>query len=81
MRRYIILAIFSFFLITNCDKSSQERTLKKDTYVLDNYTKQEVDIAMRDGTKLHTTIYTPKDNSKKYPIEKAYGKSTKYNKL
>ena len=68
MRRYIILAIFSFFLITNCDKSSQERTLKKDTYVLDNYTKQEVDIAMRDGTKLHTTIYTPKDNSKKYPI-------------
>lgn len=33
-----------------------------------HYTKQEVDIVMRDGTKLHTTIYSPKDNSKSYPI-------------
>ncbi|WP_378187252.1 CocE/NonD family hydrolase [Aquimarina sp. W85] len=32
------------------------------------YTKTEVDIAMRDGIKLHTTIYSPKDTSKKYPI-------------
>ena len=33
-----------------------------------NYTKREVDIEMRDGTKLHTTIYAPKDTSQKYPI-------------
>jgi hypothetical protein len=33
-----------------------------------NYDKQEVDIKMRDGLKLHTTIYTPKDTSKSYPI-------------
>lgn len=33
-----------------------------------NYTKREVDIVMRDGTKLHTTIYSPKDTSKEYPI-------------
>ncbi|MHA7057978.1 CocE/NonD family hydrolase [Aquimarina sp. M1] len=40
-----------------------------DAYDLkDYYTKQEVDIVMRDGTKLHTTIYSPKDTSKKYPI-------------
>ncbi len=33
-----------------------------------NYDKQEVAIEMRDGVKLHTTIYSPKDKSKAYPI-------------
>ncbi|WP_026302687.1 CocE/NonD family hydrolase [Psychroflexus tropicus] len=33
-----------------------------------NYDKQEVNIEMRDGVKLHTTIYTPKDKTKEYPI-------------
>jgi putative CocE/NonD family hydrolase len=35
-----------------------------------NYTKKEVYITMRDGTKLFTAIYTPKDASKtrKYPM-------------
>ncbi|WP_378176500.1 CocE/NonD family hydrolase [Aquimarina sp. SS2-1] len=44
-------------------------TVETDAYdVKDYYSKQEVDIVMRDGIKLHTTIYTPKDSSKKYPI-------------
>jgi len=37
-------------------------------YVRDNYVKTEKYIEMRDGVKLFTAIYTPKDNSKKYPI-------------
>jgi putative CocE/NonD family hydrolase len=39
-------------------------------YAQENYTKKEVYITMRDGTKLFTAIYTPKDASpkKKYPI-------------
>ncbi|WP_241448696.1 CocE/NonD family hydrolase [Aquimarina pacifica] len=36
--------------------------------VKDHYSKKEVDIVMRDGIKLHTTIYSPKDTSKQYPI-------------
>lgn len=36
--------------------------------VKDFYNKQETSIVMRDGIKLHTTIYSPKDTSKKYPI-------------
>jgi putative CocE/NonD family hydrolase len=32
------------------------------------YTKMEVQITMRDGVKLFTSIYTPKDQSQKYPI-------------
>ncbi len=33
-----------------------------------NYTKTEYRIPMRDGTKLFTTVYTPKDDSKTYPV-------------
>lgn len=33
-----------------------------------HYQKQEVMIPMRDGVRLHTTIYAPKDTSKTYPI-------------
>ena len=36
--------------------------------VKEHYTKMEVDIPMRDGVKLHTTIYSPKDTSQEYPI-------------
>src|ERR1700750_2713495 len=33
-----------------------------------SYTKTEVQIQMRDGVKLFTAIYAPKDQSQKYPI-------------
>lgn len=36
--------------------------------VSEHYNKQEVYIEMRDGTKLHTSIYSPKDTSQDYPI-------------
>ena len=39
------------------------------TYVVsEHYNKKEVQITMRDGIKLHTTIYSPRDTSKEYPI-------------
>lgn len=37
-------------------------------YLVNHYTKQEVYIPMRDGTKLFTIIYTPKDKSENYPV-------------
>lgn len=37
-------------------------------YVTEHYTKIEKQIPMRDGIKLFTVIYVPKDNTKKYPI-------------
>lgn len=37
-------------------------------YIKNNYTKREVMIPMRDGVKLFTSIYEPKDKSQKYPI-------------
>ena len=37
-------------------------------YIKNNYTKREVSIPMRDGIKLFTSVYEPKDKSRKYPI-------------
>ena len=65
MKNFILITVFSFFLYSSCNSSKEN---KEESYVVDNYTKQEVTIAMRDGTNLYTTIYSPKDTSKKYPI-------------
>lgn len=37
-------------------------------FIAANYTKQEVQIPMRDGVTLHTAIYSPKDTSRTYPM-------------
>ncbi len=83
MRSIRILQLFFLTLlisVTSCNKKTNnvsdaeikeevKTTDEKDDYeVKEFYTKLEVDIVMRDGTKLHTTIYSPKDTSKEYPI-------------
>jgi len=65
---YTILSLFFITLITSCNTGSKEDKKSQNTFVQDNYTKKEVTIEMRDGTKLHTVIYAPKDQSKTYPI-------------
>ncbi|HKX28190.1 MAG TPA: CocE/NonD family hydrolase, partial [Blastocatellia bacterium] len=37
-------------------------------YLREHYTKYEYNIPMRDGVKLFTSIYVPKDSSQKYPF-------------
>lgn len=37
-------------------------------YVKANYTKYEYRIPMRDGVRLFTSVYVPKDKAQKYPI-------------
>lgn len=44
------------------------QTNRDSVYLTENYTKKEVAIPMRDGIKLHTVIYSPKDQSTSYPI-------------
>ena len=41
---------------------------KDKEYVRNHYSKREVTIEMRDGIRLHTSIYTPRDTSRTYPI-------------
>ncbi|NJY62926.1 CocE/NonD family hydrolase [Salinimicrobium sp. CDJ15-81-2] len=53
-----------FLLVSSIGFAQTEADFK----VEDHYNKMEVEIKMRDGIKLHTTIYSPKDTSKKYPV-------------
>ena len=72
MIRYVYLFAILAITFCNCkqtqDPLAKTNTETQDTYVKDNYDKKEVMIEMRDGIKLHTTIYSPKDTSKEYPI-------------
>ncbi|RCT54382.1 CocE/NonD family hydrolase [Winogradskyella sp. KYW1333] len=72
-KRILPIAALAFTLIScnNVKKSVTVGNVKVEietSYARDNYTKKEVAIEMRDGIKLHTTIYAPKDTSKTYPI-------------
>src|SRR4051812_44823504 len=44
---------------------AQESTAE---YIRNHYQRKTVKIAVRDGVKLHTIIYAPKDDSQKYPM-------------
>jgi putative CocE/NonD family hydrolase len=37
-------------------------------YIKDNYTRHDFQIPMRDGVKLYTIVYAPKDQAQKYPF-------------
>jgi hypothetical protein len=66
--KVLFLSVGLLFVIGSCKKTVKTEVQQVDTYVQDHYTKLEVDIEMRDGVTLHTTIYSPKDTSKEYPI-------------
>ena len=59
------LTLFSALLTFSLAASAQETD---SAYVRNNYIKIERQITMRDGIKLFTAIYMPKDQSKKYPF-------------
>ena len=54
-----LLCISLYLLAQNAQDSA---------WIRENYTKKEVYIPMRDGVKLFTTIYAPKDATEKHPI-------------
>jgi putative CocE/NonD family hydrolase len=56
-----VVLLFSFFL-------SNAQTDQDSAWIKDNYTKKEIYIPMRDGVKLFTSVYAPKDKSEKHPI-------------
>src|SRR5439155_17495214 len=39
-----------------------------DLYARENYTRHDFRIPMRDGKRLYTIVYAPKDRSQKYPL-------------
>jgi putative CocE/NonD family hydrolase len=57
------LALLACLLLSGSAASAQGRE-----YVVEHYAKSEHTIAMRDGVKLFTSIYAPRDTSKTWPI-------------
>ena len=70
MKKNLLLLFILAISFASCTKKTTAKKAVKteNTYVKDHYTKKEVKITMRDGVKLHATIYSPKDTSKTYPI-------------
>lgn len=67
--RTLLLTIWVSSILFACgQQGGQEAGFDAAAYVKANYDKQEVNIEMRDGVKLFTSIYTPKDQSRTYPI-------------
>jgi len=57
-KRFLLLFIFIYSLLS----------AQGVDWIKENYSKKEYRIPMRDGIKLFTAVYTPKDTTKDYPI-------------
>lgn len=69
IKRTIALSAFAMSLATLAAKTAiAQPPASTAADVQRQYVKREVSIVMRDGTKLFTSIYTPRDTSRKYPI-------------
>ena len=67
--RIYLLSAFAFLLFAfNACAQPVPANNPDAAYVKDNYTKYEYQVPMRDGVKLFTSVYVPKDQSKRYPI-------------
>ena len=70
-RKVAALACGSWFLLAALAAAQAPEPAKepaKEDYVKAHYTKYEYRIPMRDGKKLFTSVYVPKDASQSYPI-------------
>lgn len=68
MKKYLLISLCLVFVI-NAFAQQPGMPVNPDVqYVKDNYQKFEYNIPMRDGKKLFTAVYVPKDKSTKYPI-------------
>lgn len=61
MNRILLLLLFIVPFITKAENADS-------TWIVHNYIKKEQYITMRDGIRLFTSIYVPKDNTEKHPV-------------
>ena len=59
-----LFLLFAFGCLMNLAKAENQDSL----WFVNNYTKIEQQIPMRDGILLFTSIYVPKDNLEKHPF-------------
>jgi len=68
MRALLVLAALPLILAAQRQQAAAPAPDSKAIYIREHYTKREVLIPMRDGVKLFTSIYEPKDRAQKYPV-------------
>jgi putative CocE/NonD family hydrolase len=68
MKRTNKLPTLVFLTLSLYSLSFAQMDMSDMTYVRQNYTKHEYMIPMRDGVKLFTSVYVPKDSAKLHPI-------------
>lgn len=64
MRKWLLLASAILLVFPAVTQASNPDS----TWIREHYTKKEVYIPMRDGIRLFTSIYLPKDKSEKHPM-------------
>ena len=67
-RRYILLTFTLAFSAATALAQGRGGNPAQTEFVRSNYTKFEYHMAMRDGVKLFTSVYAPKDAGQPYPI-------------
>lgn len=60
MKRFFLLLVFVYAMLVI--------TAQDSAWIKNNYYKKEMYITMRDGIKLFTSLYIPKDNTEKHPV-------------
>src|SRR5258707_5597128 len=63
MRKILAVIIYCLIIVAAKVQYPQDSA-----WIRDNYIKKEVYIPMRDGIKLFTAIYIPKDGTEKHPF-------------
>lgn len=58
---FLLIFVFFWFLVSYAQNADS-------IWIVNNYTKIERQISMRDGVKLFTSIYLPLDNSENHPV-------------
>ena len=66
--RVALLLTVSLIGIQVSDRAVAQEPSQLESYLRLNYTKSEHMIPMRDGVKLFTSVFVPRDTTKKYPI-------------
>src|SRR4030088_833210 len=64
----LTLAFFMFLAPAALFAQDPAKPEPPDDYIRSHYTKYEYRIPMRDGKKLFTAVYVPKEQSERYPI-------------
>src|SRR5258705_6025401 len=65
---FLFLFVFSFSTILIAQTNPIPIGSQDSAWIRENYTKKEMYITMRDGVKLFTSVYLPKDVTEKHPI-------------